>query len=129
MKILDRFVLVFLLTAGLALGQVLKIKDYQNQNGCRCADLAEQAYDRNKGPYPMTVLNHGGPHSAVGYGERAFHDLILRQRSTSIELIRRALEAKAHSEDVDRLVVLWRLTRAPNCLEYSQPTVSTNIET
>src|SRR5215510_8278818 len=25
-------------------------------------------YDKNKGPYPMTVFNHGGPHSAVGYG-------------------------------------------------------------
>jgi len=25
-------------------------------------------YDRNKAPYPMAVFNHGGPHSAVGYG-------------------------------------------------------------
>ena len=25
-------------------------------------------YDKNKGPYPMAVFNHGGPHSAVGYG-------------------------------------------------------------
>ena len=25
-------------------------------------------YDRAKGPYPMVVFNHGGPHSAVGYG-------------------------------------------------------------
>jgi dipeptidyl aminopeptidase/acylaminoacyl peptidase len=25
-------------------------------------------YDRAKGPYPLVVFNHGGPHSAVGYG-------------------------------------------------------------
>jgi dipeptidyl aminopeptidase/acylaminoacyl peptidase len=25
-------------------------------------------FDRAKGPYPMVVMNHGGPHSAVGYG-------------------------------------------------------------
>ncbi|OFW40848.1 MAG: hypothetical protein A3J29_01975 [Acidobacteria bacterium RIFCSPLOWO2_12_FULL_67_14b] len=25
-------------------------------------------FDRAKGPYPMVVFNHGGPHSAVGYG-------------------------------------------------------------
>ena len=25
-------------------------------------------YDRSKGPYPMAVFNHGGPHSAEGYG-------------------------------------------------------------
>jgi dipeptidyl aminopeptidase/acylaminoacyl peptidase len=25
-------------------------------------------YDRSKGPYPLVVFNHGGPHSAVGYG-------------------------------------------------------------
>jgi dipeptidyl aminopeptidase/acylaminoacyl peptidase len=25
-------------------------------------------YDRNSGPYPLAVFNHGGPHSAVGYG-------------------------------------------------------------
>jgi dipeptidyl aminopeptidase/acylaminoacyl peptidase len=26
------------------------------------------AFDRAKGPYPMVVMNHGGPHAAVGYG-------------------------------------------------------------
>jgi dipeptidyl aminopeptidase/acylaminoacyl peptidase len=26
------------------------------------------AYERAKGPYPLVVFNHGGPHSAVGYG-------------------------------------------------------------
>ena len=25
-------------------------------------------FDRAKGPYPLVVFNHGGPHSAVGYG-------------------------------------------------------------
>jgi dipeptidyl aminopeptidase/acylaminoacyl peptidase len=25
-------------------------------------------YDKAKGPYPLVVFNHGGPHSAVGYG-------------------------------------------------------------
>jgi len=25
-------------------------------------------FDRAKGPYPMVVMNHGGPHSAIGYG-------------------------------------------------------------
>jgi dipeptidyl aminopeptidase/acylaminoacyl peptidase len=25
-------------------------------------------FDRTKGPYPLVVFNHGGPHSAVGYG-------------------------------------------------------------
>lgn len=25
-------------------------------------------FDRSKGPYPLVVFNHGGPHSAVGYG-------------------------------------------------------------
>ena len=25
-------------------------------------------FDRGKGPYPLVVFNHGGPHSAVGYG-------------------------------------------------------------
>jgi dipeptidyl aminopeptidase/acylaminoacyl peptidase len=25
-------------------------------------------YDRAKGPYPLVVFNHGGPHSMVGYG-------------------------------------------------------------
>jgi dipeptidyl aminopeptidase/acylaminoacyl peptidase len=25
-------------------------------------------YDKSKGPYPLAVFNHGGPHSAVGYG-------------------------------------------------------------
>ncbi len=25
-------------------------------------------FDRAKGPYPMVVFNHGGPHAAVGYG-------------------------------------------------------------
>lgn len=25
-------------------------------------------FDRSKGPYPLVVFNHGGPHSAIGYG-------------------------------------------------------------
>ncbi|MEO8677635.1 MAG: S9 family peptidase [Vicinamibacterales bacterium] len=25
-------------------------------------------FDRAKGPYPLVVMNHGGPHSAIGYG-------------------------------------------------------------
>ncbi len=25
-------------------------------------------FDRAKGPYPLVVFNHGGPHSAIGYG-------------------------------------------------------------
>ena len=29
--------------------------------------LSPQGYDRAKGPYPMIVLSHGGPHAATGY--------------------------------------------------------------
>jgi dipeptidyl aminopeptidase/acylaminoacyl peptidase len=43
---------------------------WKSADGTEIEGFLTQPYgfDRNAGPYPLVVFNHGGPHSAVGYG-------------------------------------------------------------
>lgn len=54
---------------GIAITKTERLK-WKSYDGTEIEGFLTYPYDYNKdkGPYPMTVFNHGGPHSAVGYG-------------------------------------------------------------